>query len=194
MQRLRIATQPLHRELDARLRISAPQAGYADVVDHLGLFLAWLEQVLPLIHAMHDPLHAHVTEANMRRLQALCLDLQLPSPSHVEAHAASIPPSSASMHPGYRWGMQYVIEGSMLGAISLLPRIEQLSPERRAPHFFRLAVSHGRTPWQVFSAALEDESLDEAGQAAAEQGARDAFAMCLMTYYPSSRGQVRHAN
>jgi heme oxygenase (biliverdin-IX-beta and delta-forming) len=189
MERLRIATQPLHRELDARLRISAPQAGYADVLDHLGLFHAWLQQVLPFIHAMHDPLHAHATESNMRRLQALCLDLKLPVPAHLRFY-----PHTSLSHPGYRWGMQYVIEGSMLGAIALLPRIAQLAAEHEVPHFFKLAIIHGRMPWQAFVSALEKQSLDEAGQAAAEQGACDAFALCLKIYHPSSQWQVSHAN
>jgi heme oxygenase len=189
MQRLRIATQPLHHELDARLRISDPQAGYADVLDHLGLFHAWLQQVLPFIHAMHDPLHAHATESNMRRLQALCLDLDLPAPAHPHFY-----PHSAWHQPGYRWGMQYVIEGSMLGAIALLPRIAQLAADHEIPHFFKLALIHGRTPWQAFAFALERQNLDAAGQAAAEQGACDAFAMCLKIYHPSSQGQANHAN
>jgi len=193
LQRLRTATQPLHRELDARLRISAPQADYADVLDHLGLFHAWLQHILPLIHAMHDPLHACVTESNMRRLRALCVDLHLPVPAHIHVHPVSAVTVSARSHAAYRWGMQYVIEGSMLGAIALVPRVKQIAPERM-PHFFRLALTHGRTPWQTFASALENLCLDEAGEAAAEQGACDAFALCLNIYHPSPLGQAGHAN
>jgi len=138
---------------------------------------------------MHDPVPAHVTEFNMRRLQALCLDIELPAPVHPHFN-----PYSVLSRPGYRWGMQYVIEGSMLGAIALLPRIAQLAPDHEVPHFFKLAVAHGRTPWQAFATALEKQSLDEAGQAAAEQGACDAFALCLKIYHPSSQGQASHAN
>lgn len=193
MQRLRTATQPLHRELDARLRISAPQAAYADVLDHLGLFHAWLLQMLPQIHAMPDPLPAHVAESNLRRLRALSVDLELPAPEHMHVDPSPALPISAASLTGYRWGMQYVIEGSMLGAIALYPRIAQIAPDR-IPHFFRLALSHGRTPWQSFAHALDNQCLEEAGEAAAEKGARDAFALCLNIYHPSALVQASHAN
>jgi heme oxygenase (biliverdin-IX-beta and delta-forming) len=194
MQRLRIATQPLHRELDARLRISAPHAEYADVLAHLALLHAWLQQILPVIHALHDPLHVLVIEPNLRRVQALShdLDLVLP-PMDIHPHSAA-PAELAGLRPGYRWGMQYVIEGSMLGAISLLPRVAQLSPTRQAPQFFSLAARYGRTPWQAFASAFEHECPDEAAQMAAEQGARDAFALCLQTYHLSPIAQDHHAN
>ncbi|MCB4811518.1 biliverdin-producing heme oxygenase [Methylovorus menthalis] len=195
MQRLRIATQPLHRELDARLRISAPHAEYADVLAHLGLLHAWLQQILPIIHTLHDPLHAQVVEPNLLRFQALSLDLDLVTPCYMDIHPHSAAVAEmANLRSGYRWGMQYVIEGSMLGAISLLPRVAQLSPTRKAPHFFTLAAMHGRIPWQAFASALERECPDEAAQMAAEQGARDAFALCLQTYHLSPSAQASHAN
>lgn len=194
MQRLRVVTQPLHRELDARLRISASQAEYADVLEHLVFFHAWMQQVLPTIHARHDALHAHVTESNLRRLRALCLDLGLPAPAHLHFHPHSVVPEDAEAVSGYRWGMQYVIEGSMLGAIALLPHISQITSDNQVPHFFRLAHTHGRNSWQSFVAALDLECLNEADQAAAEQGACDAFALCLNIYHPSPLRQASHAN
>ncbi|MCB5206114.1 biliverdin-producing heme oxygenase [Methylovorus mays] len=194
VQRLRIATQPLHRELDARLRISAPHAEYADVLAHLGLFHAWLEQIMPMIHSMPDSLHAQVTTPNLQRLQALCHDLDLPAPVYMDISSHSAVTAVADrLRTSYRWGMQYVIEGSMRGAISLLPRIEQLSEARQIPHFFRLAATHGHAPWQIFTSVLEHECLDEEVQIAAEQGARDAFALCLKTYHLPPAPRASHA-
>lgn len=170
---LRAATADRHAELDARTPLAAPAPDLRAYRDHLRLLEAWLAPLQAWLDGYPDGPRQQMPPRDY--LAQLRLDLADPS---LQALAAAAPlaapqPWPAHASAAYRWGVNYVIEGSQLGGAVLYKRLA----ESLAPHplgYLRGQGSPGPR-WQQFLAALRADVVTPAQVEQACQGARQAF-------------------
>jgi heme oxygenase len=205
---LRAATASRHEALDGGLPIGAPGASLHDYTAHLALLRAWL---VPL-HAWlagfangprfdHAPrlarIDADLAEARLSLSANIDAGGEAPGSSNVAPGAADEHAWPASASPAYRWGVQYVIEGSQLGGAVLYERLrERLAP---CPLRYLKGDEGGPGPrWRTFMLALRADVRTPAEIADACAGACAAFDSILslragpsFAFHPESRSQMR---
>jgi len=151
LQALRTATASRHEQLDSGLPIGAPDASLTDYARHLHMLQAWLA-----------PLHAWLAGFDdgprfdqAPRLALIAADLAEPGmPALPSVTARADWPIDAS--PAWRWGVNYVIEGSQLGGAVLYGRLA----ERLAPHPLRYLRGSDAGPgprWRAFMQGLREQ-------------------------------------
>lgn len=144
---LRAATASRHEALDSGLPIGAPGASLADYTAHLTLLRAWLGPLQAWLAGFADaPPFDHADR--LARIDADLLDAGMAASPARDAGAW---PADASR--AWRWGVQYVIEGSQLGGAVLYERLR--AP--LAPHRLRYLNGDAAGPgprWRAFMQAL----------------------------------------
>lgn len=194
MSRLRAATREQHAEIDAGLPLAAPNAGEDDYHAHLQCLHLWLGQIGADIAAHRDGPYEFAAEANRNGLALIRRDLDAAAARHPQAipgpdahflkageyrtgETAADYAASTSVHmadPAFRWGAQYVIEGSAMGASMLYRRFSPVFVH--APmHFFGAAASAGRVRWNRFCVAIGADVVTPDAVLNAERGAVFAF-------------------
>jgi heme oxygenase len=187
---LRAATASRHASLDAGLPISAADASLRDYTAHLVLVRTWLVPLHAWLADFADgPQFDHALR--LARIDADLADAGYASPGIPDGAAW---PAAAS--PAYRWGVQYVIEGSQLGGAVLYERLR----ERLAPHRLRYLKGDAAGPgprWRGFMQALRAGVRAPAEIADACAGACAAFDRILglratlpEPYMPSARSDA----
>lgn len=200
LSRLRLATAKSHAQLDAGLPLSKPQPGLEDYIAHLGLLYEWLVPIARVIHAEKIGPFADCDQANQDALQLLANDLKAAGsfdPLAIEAGDFISIPRAYQPAP-FMWGMQYVVEGSYLGATFLNKKMQPLL-NNQPMHFFRQAAAWSKNRWPHFQHALHTHLQLESDLAAAESGATFAFeriavlAQPLMSREQSIEHRYHHA-
>jgi len=168
---LRAATDSRHQQLDSGLPIGAADASLDDYARHLRMLQEWLVPLQAWLAGFDDgPRFDHAA-----RLALIDADLRepgMPAAPLLPAMAPAAWPAHAS--PAWRWGVQYVIEGSQLGGAVLYGRLAA----RLAPHPLRYLKGDAAGPgprWRLFMQGLREHvrSADEMREACA--GACAAF-------------------
>lgn len=173
---LRTATRALHTRIDTGLPLARHNATLADYGAHVRLVHAWMTRMTATLAAFDDA-PAHFGSVSNRNSTAwLAADVGAaglqPGASDGAADTAAVP--SALAEPAFRWGMQYVIEGSYMGAGFLHRRYAPLFPD--CPMVFFTHVSAINTQrWSAFGLAIRAAVDDPAGIALAAEGATYAF-------------------
>ena len=191
---LRSATRALHTQLDTGLPLAKNNATLADYGTHLRLVHAWLKQISASLEAYDDAPAHFGAESNRTSTALLVRDLAhaglAPArPTAVAtAVATALATSVASVHglaqPAFRWGMQYVIEGSYMGAGFLHRRYAAVFAD--SPMFFFSHVgAASQTRWPAFGRAMRAAVTDAADIDLAAQGACYAF-HCFMQLTPAT--------
>jgi heme oxygenase len=169
--RLREATRDVHAALDAALMARESFASREGYAPFLVMQLGFHRAVAPLYDdpALQAVLPGLATRERLTLLERDITDLGLPLPA-----AEAVPPP---LGLGEALGWLYVAEGSNLGAAVLRKLVAQigLSDTFGARHLAP-AEEGPAAHWRTFTAAFDAVPLDEAGEAAAVAGARDAFA------------------
>lgn len=174
-QRLKAATTSTHDSLDKKIMAGDPFASR----ERYALFV----QVQYLFHRDLDALYASAELDALlpdlpgrRRFPLIVNDLvdlgsERPLLDREPVFSAGIAPDIASA-----LGWLYVAEGSNIGAGFLYKQAEGLglSSEFGARHLAGAPEGRGRH-WRTFTAALDQLQLDDAGEARAIAGARQAF-------------------
>jgi len=168
---LRAATDSRHQQLDSGLPIGAPDASLADYARHLRMLQAWLAPLQDWLAGFHDgPRFEHGA-----RLALIAADLAEPG-MQADAVPPAVPapdwPRDAS--PAWRWGVQYVIEGSQLGGAVLYGRLAAAL----APHPLRYLKGDAAGPgprWRAFMLGLREQVRTPDEIRAACAGACAAF-------------------
>jgi heme oxygenase len=153
---LRAATDSRHQQLDSGLPIGASDASLDDYARHLRMLQAWLAPLHAWLAGFHDgPRFEHGA-----RLALIAADLAEPA-MRAAAVSSSVPSSAPApdwprdASPAWRWGVQYVIEGSQLGGAVLYARLAALL----APHPLRYLKGDAAGPgprWRAFMLGLRD--------------------------------------
>lgn len=173
LDRLRLATRALHTRIDSHLPLARRDAGVAAYTAHLQALEAWLGQVAPALSAFEDGPSGFAAATNQTSLDLLARDLAAAGlTTDQRATPAALHPSLA--RPAFRWGIQYVIEGSYMGAGMLHRRLAPVL--LTCPmHFFAHVAADGKGRWASFSARIADEVVGDASALEAEAGAVHAF-------------------
>jgi heme oxygenase len=167
---LRTATDSRHQQLDSGLPIGASDASLDDYTRHLRMLQAWLAPLQAWLAGFDDgPRFDHGA-----RLALIAADL---AEHGVAAGPAVVAPPRAwpgGASPAYRWGVNYVIEGSQLGGAVLYGRLAA----RLAPHPLRYLKGDAAGPgprWHAFMQRLREAVRTQAEIADACAGACAAF-------------------
>lgn len=198
LSRLRAATREQHAEIDAGLPLAARDASEDDYHAHLRCLLTWLGQMDAGIAAHRDGPYTFGAEANRAGLALIRRDLDAAAARQRQATPAASGTSQTDItddragtdarqaavlatalpgqmaDPAFRWGAQYVIEGSAMGASMLYRRFSPVFVH--APmHFFGAAANAGRLRWNQFCLAIGNEVVTPTAMLSAERGAVFAF-------------------
>lgn len=169
LQALRAATASRHEQLDSGLPIGAPDASLSDYARHLRMLQAWLAPLEAWLARFDDG--PRFDQAP--RLALIAADLAEPGMPDLPAMAARADwPGDAS--PAWRWGVNYVIEGSQLGGAVLYGRLA--GP--LAPHPLRYLKGSDAGPgprWRAFMQGLREQVRTPAEIAEACAGGCAAF-------------------
>jgi heme oxygenase len=180
LSRLRVATRSLHTLIDTSLPLARRNASVADYADHVVLLHRWMGQLSATLAHYDDAPACFGAASNSASVHMLADDLT----------AAGLAPSAGTRaipertthekldDPAFRWGMQYVIEGSYMGAGFLYKRHAPLMPECPM-HFFRHVAAAQPQRWGSFAAQISAAVTGEQAMASAERGAIHAFE-CFM--------------
>lgn len=169
---LRAATDSRHQQLDSGLPIGAPDATLDDYARHLRMLQAWLAPLQAWLAGFDDgPRFDHGG-----RLALIAADLAEPG---MPGAVVSMPTTATAAWPAqasaaWRWGVNYVIEGSQLGGAVLYGRLS----ERLAPHPLRYLKGDAAGPgprWRAFMQGLREHVRTPAEIADACAGACAAF-------------------
>ena len=182
LQALRTATASRHEQLDSGLPIGARDASLLDYAGHLRMLRAWLAPLDAWLAGFDDgPRFDHAP-----RLALIEADLAEPgTPALPAMTARSDWPEQAS--PAWRWGVDYVIEGSQLGGAVLYQRLAG----RLAPHPLRYLKGSEAGPgprWRAFMQGLRDHvrTPDEIADACAGACAAFDSLLALRMHRPSA--------
>jgi heme oxygenase (biliverdin-IX-beta and delta-forming) len=146
--RLRASTAALHARVDRAFSILLQHAG-----DGYGGFLsASAAAVLPLEQSLHEGHIEAVLPDWEHRSRATALMSDLDALGVPVPQLRSFTDASHRHHEAYQFGILYVLEGSRLGARSLLREREKLGI--RGPTRY-LSHGQGLPLWQTFVARLE---------------------------------------
>jgi len=175
---LRAATDSRHQQLDSGLPIGMLDASLADYACHLRMLRAWLAPLQAWLAGFDDgPRFEHGTRLAL-------IDADLAEPGMDADAGAPLAPTApawpAQASAAYRWGVNYVIEGSQLGGAVLYGRLA----ERLAPHPLRYLQGDAAGPgprWRAFMQGLRAAVRTPAEIADACAGACDAFDSILGT-------------
>jgi heme oxygenase len=177
LEALRNATAALHQQLDRELPLAQQDAGLDAYADHLRHLRAWLLLDFP-------EARARVPERRADLLARIESDLAHPSVGGVNTGA--VPARSASPSPyrdeaAYRWGVDYVVEGSQLGGSVLYRRLAgKLAPH---PLNYLKGDGDGTDPlWRVFVDDLRRHVRSQRDIALASRGAVHAFTSLLISF------------
>lgn len=177
LARLKLATKALHAEIDAHLPLAARDAGRDDYLAHLRLLQTWLAAIAPPIARGADRLAEFAAVSNQTSLALLQRDLAAAglAARPPQATLATLARHADIDQAAFRWGMQYVIEGSYMGAGVLHKRLAPQWPDCPM-YFFGHVAAGNRARWAGFAEAIEQAVAGHAALARAEQGAIHAFA------------------
>lgn len=167
---LRAATDSRHQQLDSGLPIGSPHASIDDYARHLRMLHAWLAPLQAWLAGFDDGPHFD----HGGRLALIEADLAEPGMPAACAAPAMTPAWPAHASPAWRWGVNYVIEGSQLGGAVLYGRLS----ERLAPHPLRYLKGDAAGPgprWRAFMQGLREHVRTPAEIADACAGACAAF-------------------
>lgn len=172
LARLRSATKALHMQIDSQLPLARRDADVTAYTAHVQLLQAWLRGLAPALAVYADGPSSFASSSNQTSLDLLACDLDAANLPARRAPAAHAHP--ALERPAFRWGIQYVIEGSYMGAGMLH---KQLAPVFCASpmHFFSHVAAHGKARWARFTTLIAGDVHGEAALRDAEAGAIHAF-------------------
>lgn len=184
LSRLKQATAPLHAQLDQQLPLANPLAQECDYLQHIHLFYQWLLAIQEaLTHQARLP--QDYLEQNQQSLIWLAEDLQIAGMALPHAYPAfSLTPDHAAA-----WGVQYVIEGSYLGASVLFKRFAELRSTRCPMKFFRERSQGSALRYQQFRQDIAAVVNLEQDIVSAEQAARQAFEHFLLVMSDAPQGR-----
>jgi heme oxygenase (biliverdin-IX-beta and delta-forming) len=195
LEALRSATGARHNVLDLAMPLSKQQPTLADYRDHLLLLKMWLAPLESWLAGFSDgPQRASVLD-RVTRTAIIDADLAHPAtPASASAHAAdvAIDWAGGERSASYRWGVNYVIEGSQLGGAVLYRRLhEALAPHPL--HYLAQREVPAGPRWRQFVQAMRSEvqHATQIGDACA--GAIDAFdqLIALVSASHTVRASVR---
>lgn len=188
LSRLRAATREQHAEIDAGLPLAARDASEDDYHAHLQCLLTWLGQMDAGIAAHSDGPYTFGAAANRAGLALIRRDLDAAAARQPQAPAVcgadgtdarqvaalTTALTGQMADPAFRWGAQYVIEGSSMGASMMYRRFSPVFVH--APmHFFGAAANAGRLRWNQFCLAIGNDVVTPDAILSAEHGAVFAF-------------------
>lgn len=203
LSRLRAATREQHAEIDAGLPLAARDASEDDYHAHLQCLLTWLGQMEAGIAAHSDGPYTFGAAANRAGLALIRRDLDaaaarqpqatpaasgtgetdktdqtdITNDRETDARQAAVLTTALTgqmADPAFRWGAQYVIEGSAMGASMMYRRFSPVFVH--APmHFFGAAANAGRLRWNQFCLAIGNDVVTPDAILSAERGAVFAF-------------------
>lgn len=170
---LRDATRSLHDEFEGSLKVGAAEATVQDYVRFLAALYGWLEPVEgPLWHAAWEP----EVRADRRRNKVAWLASDLQALGLSPAQVRALP--RCGSHPrldsdGARFGLAYVLEGSMLDGQALLTRYTARNPRSPRPRYLRGYGQDTHWMWVSFLRAMnrrQDPTFVPAAVEAARRG------------------------
>ncbi|MET0591883.1 MAG: biliverdin-producing heme oxygenase [Polyangiaceae bacterium] len=170
---LRATTAAEHRALEEKLEIARPDADDGAYARYLGAVLGWLE---PLESVLWAGLWPETIVPAVRADKVRWIESDLRARGFTERDLAAIPRQTAlpnSSTVAHRFGIAYVVEGSLLGGQSLL---RSLGP--RLKHSARWLEGYGRETvprWRAFLAALETSVATRRDAEIAAENARATF-------------------
>ncbi|GAB7563155.1 hypothetical protein LG202_11940 [Methylobacillus methanolivorans] len=175
LSRLKQATGFLHAQLDQQLPLANPLAKECDYLQHIHLFYQWLVAIQEtLIHQAHLP--QDYLDQNQQSLTWLAEDMQVAGMALPHSYLSfSLTPDHAAA-----WGVQYVIEGSYLGASELFKRFAELRSIRCPMKFFRERSQGSALRCKQFRQDIATVVNSEQDIVSAEQAARQAFEHFLL--------------
>lgn len=170
---LRARTAKDHRALEENLEIARSDAGEAAYARYLGAVLGWLEPLEPALWAGPWP---EAIEPSVRADKVRWIESDLRARGLTDRELAAIPRQSELPNLStlaHRFGVAYVVEGSLLGGQSLL---RSLGP--RLTHPARWLEGYGRETvprWRAFLGALEANVATANDARIAAENARATF-------------------
>ncbi|CAN5450918.1 hypothetical protein BH09PSE5_BH09PSE5_37070 [soil metagenome] len=182
---LRSVTKSLHEELDRRLPLSQPNAGIEAYIDHLqhlrtwlGRYAAWEAEAIAGQPVEPSPRKQQL----LARMDADLSDSSVPASIPAVAEKPAAKPAPLDMRQAaYRWGVDYVVEGSQLGGTVLYRRLEA----GLAPHpltYLRGDGAETGARWRAFMADLQREVSSQNEISLACRGAVDAFSSLMESF------------
>lgn len=178
---LRSATSARHARLDSGMPLAGDTPTLDDYCDHLLLLQAWLVPLQSWLASFDDSAASAACTPCPPSTALIAADL---AQAGCSRRVPTRPESGwqwgeANRSVAYRWGVQYVIEGSRLGGAVLYKRLAV----SLAPHRLRYLHNDGIAPgpgWHRFLGELETHLVDPVAIADACMGACDAFDQLLL--------------
>lgn len=176
IEALRTATESLHRQLEARLCVGARGATTHDYAAFLAGMYGWLAPLESRIWAAPWP---REVEAERRCVKTFWLTTDLVAMGRPLAEVYALPRCADRpdvTDEASRYGLAYVIEGSMLGGKVLLQRLARHHPSAYRPRYLQGYGDDTGLLWRAFLVSLEARSASSPAFAAtAARAAQHAF-------------------
>lgn len=170
---LRERTSAAHRSLERALALAAPEAGRETYARHVAALWGWMQPTEAALWCGAWPSRLRVS-ARRRKADWLAADIAVARADGVLGSDPALGAACVASSPAARFGLAYVIEGSMLGGSVLLRRLEQ----RLAPwpaRYLRGYGSAGGEYWRQFVSALAEQVVGAEEIAQAADAAERAF-------------------
>lgn len=170
-QALRLGTRERHELLDRGLGLTSGDVDRAAYLNYLRALLGWLEPLEQRLWALDWPgsLQARERAGKSAWLRA---DLAAAGDTAPVPLCGKIPVPQAA--DAYALGVAYVVEGSQLGGRFLAKRLQDAAPALPLRYLRGYGAQVGPL-WKGFLLHLDSAAGAQGREAAALQGARDAF-------------------
>ncbi|MEZ5964552.1 MAG: biliverdin-producing heme oxygenase [Planctomycetota bacterium] len=170
---LRRSTEAAHRHLEHGLAVSGKTPSDATVRTYLAALYGWLA---PVENALWSASWPEEMAAPMRacKVEWLAADLRGAGvePRDLPRCNEALPVAT----PGARYGLAYVVEGSMLGGRVLAARLAERASTFAASRFLRGYAEATSSSWRAFRALLDVEVAASDRLIDARRSAVSAFA------------------
>ncbi|MCB9829831.1 MAG: biliverdin-producing heme oxygenase [Planctomycetes bacterium] len=173
---LRSATCGVHRRLEQRLVVARDDTTTRQRQSYLAALLGWLDPVEPRLWeraAWPAQLDVELRGAKSAWLREDLRSQGLGAREIAELPRCDVQPPLDSV--ASRFGMAYVLEGSMLGGRVLARRWSTRQPGQRIPRYLVGYGAQTDALWSEFVVALERESAEPGFLPQAVQSARATF-------------------
>lgn len=190
IEHLRDATRLLHEQIEGNLKVGSANATVHDYTHFLAALYGWLEPIEGRLWSA--PWDSDVrAEKRGGKVAWLAADLRALglSPAEIDAlpRCRSHPPFDSD---GARFGLAYVLEGSMLDGQALLTRFTARNPRSPRPRYLRGYGQDTHWMWTSFLRAMNRRD-DPTFAPAAIEAARGGYAS--LHGWSVSRGIIRRA-